>query len=52
MPLEAIVELAHSLVGAGEAGRRIAVMGTGRNVGTTLSAIARPRALAGGWEGR
>src|SRR6185369_6202822 len=46
VPLKAIVELAHVLADSGETGRRIAVMGTDRSVGTTLSAIALARVLA------
>ena len=48
VPLDAVVELAQSLKTAGETGRRIAVMGVDRNVGTTLSAIALARLLAAG----
>jgi polysaccharide biosynthesis transport protein len=47
VPLEAVAELAQELAGAGAAGRRIAVMGTHRNAGTTLTAIALARLLAG-----
>ena len=42
----AIDELARSLRGAGEGGRRLAVFGVSRNVGTTLSAVTLARALA------
>ncbi len=46
VPLRAIDELARELRGAGEGGRRIAVVGASRNVGTTLSAVTLARALA------
>jgi polysaccharide biosynthesis transport protein len=42
----AIDELAASLRAAGEGGRRLAVFGVSRNVGTTLSAVTLGRALA------
>jgi uncharacterized protein involved in exopolysaccharide biosynthesis/Mrp family chromosome partitioning ATPase len=41
----AIEELARSLRQAGEGGRRLAVFGVSRNVGTTLSAVTLARAL-------
>jgi Mrp family chromosome partitioning ATPase len=46
VPLVAIDELARSLRTAGEGGRRVAVFGAARNVGTTLSAVTLARALA------
>jgi Mrp family chromosome partitioning ATPase len=46
LPLAAINDLAQGLRRVGEAGRRIAVAGSMRNVGTTLSAITLARALA------
>jgi uncharacterized protein involved in exopolysaccharide biosynthesis/Mrp family chromosome partitioning ATPase len=42
----AIDELARNLRAAGEGGRRLAVFGVSRNVGTTLSAVTLARALA------
>jgi polysaccharide biosynthesis transport protein len=41
-----IEQLAHALPQAGEAGRRVTVVGTARNVGTTFAAITLARALA------
>jgi uncharacterized protein involved in exopolysaccharide biosynthesis/Mrp family chromosome partitioning ATPase len=41
----AIDELARSLRGAGEGGRRLAVFGVSRSVGTTLTAVTLARAL-------
>ncbi|HUI94108.1 MAG TPA: exopolysaccharide transport family protein [Xanthobacteraceae bacterium] len=46
VPLRAIDELAANLRAAGEGGRRIAVYGVSRHVGTTLSAVTLARALA------
>jgi Mrp family chromosome partitioning ATPase len=46
VPFSAIDELARSLRAAGEGGRRLAVFGASRNVGTTLTAITLARALA------
>jgi len=46
VPFVAIDELARNLRAAGEGGRRIAVFGAARNVGTTLSAVTLARALA------
>ena len=46
VPFSAIDELARTLRGAGEGGRRLAVFGVSRNVGTTLSAVTLARALA------
>jgi len=40
-----VEQIAQGLRQAGEAGRRIAIMGTARNVGTTYAAIALARAL-------
>jgi exopolysaccharide transport family protein len=44
--LEAIEGLAHALATAGDSGRRIAMVGERRNMGTTLAAITLARALA------
>jgi succinoglycan biosynthesis transport protein ExoP len=46
VPFSAIDEFARSLRAAGEGGRRLAVFGASRNVGTTLTAITLARALA------
>jgi Mrp family chromosome partitioning ATPase len=48
MPLPAgtVDQVAHSLRQAGEAGRRVTVVGTMRNAGTTYAAITLARALA------
>jgi MinD-like ATPase involved in chromosome partitioning or flagellar assembly len=46
MPVSTIEQIAGWLREAGEAGRRVAVAGSGRNVGTTYAAIALARALA------
>ncbi|HEX4557232.1 MAG TPA: exopolysaccharide transport family protein [Xanthobacteraceae bacterium] len=46
VPFVAIEELARNLRAAGEGGRRVAVFGASRNVGTTLSAVTLARALA------
>jgi Mrp family chromosome partitioning ATPase len=46
VPLRAIDEVARSLRAAGDGGRRLAVFGVSRNVGTTLSAVTLARALA------
>ena len=46
VPLRAIDEVARSLRMAGDGGRRLAVFGVSRNVGTTLSAVTLARALA------
>ena len=48
--LHAIADLAAAIGGAGEAGRRIAVVGVARKVGTTPTALALARAL--GRQGR
>jgi Mrp family chromosome partitioning ATPase len=45
VPLEAIEALAHDLAAAGEGARRITVIGTLRNVGTTMAAITLARSL-------
>ena len=45
-PIEAIEGLAAALGTAGDSGRRIAVVGARRNMGTTLAAISLARALA------
>jgi uncharacterized protein involved in exopolysaccharide biosynthesis/Mrp family chromosome partitioning ATPase len=41
-----VAEIAAALFGGGEAGRRVGVIGSARNVGTTYTAIALARALA------
>jgi succinoglycan biosynthesis transport protein ExoP len=46
VPLDAIEGLATELTMAGEAGRRITVLGTRRNMGATLATIALARAMA------
>jgi Mrp family chromosome partitioning ATPase len=46
VPIEAVEGLAVALGTAGESGRRIAVVGARRNMGTTLAAISLARALA------
>jgi Mrp family chromosome partitioning ATPase len=46
VPAEAIESLARELAGAGEAARRITVLGVGRNVGTTTAAMALARGLS------
>ena len=48
MPVSSIEQIAGWLRQAGEAGRRVAVAGSGRNVGTTYAAISLARALAQG----
>jgi MinD-like ATPase involved in chromosome partitioning or flagellar assembly len=45
-PAAGVDDVAASLFQAGDAGRRIAVVGSARNVGTTLTAIALARSLA------
>jgi uncharacterized protein involved in exopolysaccharide biosynthesis/Mrp family chromosome partitioning ATPase len=45
-PDKSVADLAAQLEAAGEGGRRVAVIGAVRNVGTTLTAIALARALA------
>jgi uncharacterized protein involved in exopolysaccharide biosynthesis/Mrp family chromosome partitioning ATPase len=45
VPLEAVEGLALALTGAGDSGRRIAMVGARRNMGTTLAAISLARAL-------
>jgi uncharacterized protein involved in exopolysaccharide biosynthesis/Mrp family chromosome partitioning ATPase len=45
VPLDAVEGLALALSGAGDSGRRIAVVGARRNMGTTLAAISLARAL-------
>jgi Mrp family chromosome partitioning ATPase len=44
-PRDVARELADGIVAAGEAGRRIAVIGVGGNIGTTSTAVALGRAL-------
>jgi uncharacterized protein involved in exopolysaccharide biosynthesis/Mrp family chromosome partitioning ATPase len=46
LPVSSIEQIAHDLRRAGDAGRRIAVVGTMRNVGTTYAAITLARMLA------
>jgi Mrp family chromosome partitioning ATPase len=46
VPLDAIESLGHELIEAGESGRRIAVLGAHRNMGTTIAAITLARSLA------
>lgn len=46
MPVSSVDQIAARLRQAGEAGRRVAVVGTTRNVGTTFSAITLARTLA------
>jgi uncharacterized protein involved in exopolysaccharide biosynthesis/Mrp family chromosome partitioning ATPase len=45
-PDKSIADIAAQLGAAGESGRRVAVIGAARNVGTTLTALALARALA------
>ena len=45
-PDKSIADLVAELEAAGESGRRVAVFGAARNVGTTLTAVALARALA------
>ena len=46
MPASSIEQIAAWLKQSGEAGKRVAVAGSGRNVGTTYAAISLARALA------
>jgi Mrp family chromosome partitioning ATPase len=46
VPLETIEALGQEIVAAGEAARRITVVGAARNVGTTVTAITLARSLA------
>jgi uncharacterized protein involved in exopolysaccharide biosynthesis/Mrp family chromosome partitioning ATPase len=46
MPVSTVEQIAGWLRQAGEAGRRVAVAGSGRNVGTTYAAISLARTLA------
>jgi uncharacterized protein involved in exopolysaccharide biosynthesis/Mrp family chromosome partitioning ATPase len=46
MPVSTVEQIADWLRQAGEAGRRVAVAGSGRNVGTTYTSIELARALA------
>lgn len=46
LAISSVEQIAHSLRRAGEAGRRVAVVGALRNVGTTYAAISLARALA------
>ncbi|HZL40191.1 MAG TPA: exopolysaccharide transport family protein [Pseudolabrys sp.] len=45
MPVGTVEQIAHSLRNAGDAGRRITVVGAARNAGATFAAIALARAL-------
>jgi uncharacterized protein involved in exopolysaccharide biosynthesis len=46
LPMSSVEHIAATLRQAGDAGRRVVVAGSGRNVGTTYAAIALARALA------
>jgi len=46
MPVSSVEQIAQSLMASGEAGRRVAVIGSARNAGTTYAAITLARALA------
>lgn len=46
VPVGSIDEIARNMRGAGEAGRRVTIVGAARNVGTTHAAITLGRALA------
>ncbi len=46
MPVGSIEQVARNLTQAGDSGRRVSVVGTARNVGTTFAAITLARALA------
>jgi MinD-like ATPase involved in chromosome partitioning or flagellar assembly len=46
MPAGSVEQIAHSLRQAGDAGRRVSVIGAARNAGTTYAAISLARALA------
>jgi Mrp family chromosome partitioning ATPase len=46
VPIEAVEGLAEALGTAGDSGRRIAIVGARRNMGTTLAAISLARSLA------
>src|SRR6202035_4090320 len=46
VPLEAIEALGREIAAAGEAARRVTVVGAARNVGTTVTAITLARSLA------
>ena len=46
MPVGTVEQIARSLRQAGDAGRRVTVVGAARNVGTTYAAITLARALA------
>jgi uncharacterized protein involved in exopolysaccharide biosynthesis/Mrp family chromosome partitioning ATPase len=46
LPLASVEGIAHSLRAPGDAGRRVTVVGSARNAGTTYAAIALARALA------
>jgi polysaccharide biosynthesis transport protein len=46
MTFSSIEQIAHSLLQSGEAGRRVTIVGSSRNAGTTYAAISLARALA------
>ncbi len=46
LPVSTVEQIARNLRAAGDAGRRVTVVGTMRNVGTTFTAITLARALA------
>ncbi len=46
VPLDTIEALSHTIAAAGEGARRIAVLGTTRNVGTSVTAITLARSLS------
>ncbi len=46
MPVVSIEQVAQNMMQAGDSGRRVTVVGTARNVGTTFAAITLARALA------
>jgi MinD-like ATPase involved in chromosome partitioning or flagellar assembly len=46
LPVATVEQIARSLRQAGDSGRRVTVVGTARNVGTTYAAITLARALA------
>ncbi len=46
LPVSSVEQIARSLRQAGDSGRRVTVVGTARNVGTTYAAITLARALA------
>lgn len=46
LPVSSVEQVAHTLRQAGDSGRRVTIVGTMRNVGTTYAAISIARALA------